>query len=243
MLRLVRIFLPSIHGPLPRGRGWFVACGLAVALAGAAGRTEAADTVGPAPPAAGSVALPPDPPLDLGGCPALGVETARITVVEISSFKCTHCRTFHETVFPRLREEYINPGKVRWVVVNASDDMSDQFSPLFAVARCAHRQGKYWELLDGLFAVARRPPSLLTDLVAKSPLLDRDELEICLRDRTVRLAVAGDFSAYARLKARGTPTFLVTKVGADGSRTEATIAGAQTLDYFRRALDKLLQTR
>lgn len=41
----------------------------------------------------------------------LGDESARVVVIEFSSFKCSHCRTFHEEVFPHLRRRYIDTGK------------------------------------------------------------------------------------------------------------------------------------
>jgi len=179
--------------------------------------------------------------VELSGRPVLGATTAPIVVVEISSFKCAHCRTFHEQVFPLLRKNYIETGKIQWVVVNASDDESEQHGKIFALARCVHRQGKYWEMLDGLFSVAHRAPSALEALVAKSPLLDRSELAVCLAERTVRAAVASDFAHAARLKIRGTPTFVISKWNAHGQRTEATIAGAQTLVQFQRVLDELLK--
>lgn len=171
----------------------------------------------------------------------LGADSAAVVVIEVSSFKCTHCRAFHEKIFPQLRERYVAPGKVQWVVLNASDDSSDQYSQIFPIARCALRQGKYWELLDGLFQVAHRAPSFLADLIAKSPLIDRGELEICLRDRAVRSEVGGDFAEYARLKLKGTPTFLIRKTSPDGTLTETTIAGAQTLEQFQRVLDEMLK--
>ena len=181
-------------------------------------------------------------PLDLRDRPVLGCDTAPIVVVEISSFKCAHCREFHEKIFPRLRAAYIDTGKVQWAMLNASDDPADQHSQIFALARCAQRQGKYWELLDSLFQVANRPPSFLADLVAQSPLIDRADLETGLRDRAVRNAVAADFAGYTRLKSRGTPTFRVTKIGASGERTEITIAGLKSLEHFQDALDQLLKS-
>jgi len=171
----------------------------------------------------------------------LGQDTAPVVVVEVSSFKCAHCRTFHEKVFPRLLEEYVNSGKIQWVVLNASDDPSEQFTPLFGIARCALRQGKYWEVLGSLFRYSSRPPSFLESMFAKDPQIDAAQLEICLRDRTIRSAVSGDFGHYARLKLKGTPSFLVWKLGKNGERTEAVIAGAQTLEYFRRVLDEMLK--
>ena len=174
--------------------------------------------------------------------PILGSATAPIVVIEVSSFRCAHCRDFHEKIFPVLRSRYVDTGKVQWVVLNASDDPSEQFAPIFQVARCALRQEKYWEVTGRLFEAAGRPFSFVANLVKKSPQIDGGALDQCLDDRGVRNAVAADFAEYARLKLQGTPTFLIRKTGADGRVVETTISGAQTLDYFQRVVDELLKT-
>jgi len=180
-------------------------------------------------------------PIDRRDRPVLGAETAGIVVVEVTSFKCSHCRTFHETVFPTLRRQYIETGKAQWVVLNASDNAGEKSGKIYAIARCALRQDKYWELLDNLFQLANRPSSILEAMILKSPLIDRGEMEVCLREPTIRHAVVRDFTEYSRLKVRGTPTFLITKIASNGQRTETTIAGAQTLEYFLRVLEELLK--
>jgi protein-disulfide isomerase len=180
------------------------------------------------------------PPFAQRDRPSLGSERAAVVVVEISSFKCSHCRAFHEQTFPRLREQYIASGRVQWVLLNAADDPAEEFSPVFPLARCALRQGKFWEVLDALFQAGNRGPSLQRDLIAKHPLLDRSALADCERDRMVRQEVAADFAEYRALLVRGTPTYLVQAAGRDGARTRVTIAGAQSLEYFQRVLDEVL---
>ena len=230
--------------PKTRGSGWRRSLGaLSLAALLAAPSTRLSAATGPQSGAISPILNPAlAAPLAKRERPVVGVEAAKILVIEIASFKCTHCRNFHEKIFPVLRTQYVDTGMVQWTVLNASDDPSDQFARIFGIARCALRQGKYWELLDSLFQVAHRPPSFLEDLVAKSPLIDRSELDICLRDRTIRTDVAADFAEYAELKVRGTPTFLIRKLGPNGERTEAIIAGAQTLEYFQRALDALVKS-
>ncbi len=224
-------------------RRWvrIVACSLLTLLLGLVTRSVAADAAGAAS-AAKSPALRPGLPFELRDRPVLGSDAAGIVVVEVASFKCLHCRAFHENVFPALRERYINSGKIQWFVLNASDDPSDQFAKIFALARCVSRQGKYWEMLDSLFELAHRPPSFLEDMIVKSPKIDSGELDVCLRDRSTRTAVAGDFAQYLKLKLKGTPSFLVWKFSADGQRTETIISGAETLTYFQRVFDELLKT-
>jgi protein-disulfide isomerase len=180
------------------------------------------------------------PPFAQRARPSIGSERAAVVVVEISSFKCSHCRAFHEQTFPRLREQYIASGRVQWVLVNAADDPAEEFSPVFSLARCALRQGKFWDVLDTLFQAGNRAPSLQRDLIAKHPLLDRRALADCERDRVARQEVAADFAEYRRLQVRGTPTYLVQKIGRDGTRTRVTIAGAQSLAHFQRVIDDLL---
>lgn len=179
-------------------------------------------------------------PLEAGDRPVLGAAAAPVTVIEVASFKCAHCRDFHQRIFPVLNKEYIETGKVRWIVLNADDDPAEEFAPVFPAARCALRQGKYWELLDALFETAPRSSGAFTERFARSPLLDREEFARCLRERDTRNAVAADYAAYRRLQVRGTPTFLISRREADGGRTETRVAGAQTLARFRELLDALL---
>jgi predicted DsbA family dithiol-disulfide isomerase len=53
--------------------------------------------------------------------------------------------------------------------------------------------------------------------------------------------VAADFADYARLKLKGTPSFIISKIGRDGRRIETVIAGAEKLEYFERVIDELLK--
>ncbi len=47
---------------------------------------------------------------------SMGKADAPITIVEYSSLSCPHCADFHKNVLPKLKSEYIDTGKVRYVV-------------------------------------------------------------------------------------------------------------------------------
>ena len=182
------------------------------------------------------------PPFEKRDRPSMGSDQASIVVVEFGSYKCGHCQEFEEQVFPKLKELYINTGKVQWMLVPSSDNAADQSSRLFAVGRCAYRQGKFWDELDFLMTISNRPSSFLDDLIAKHPAINSGELAFCLQDRQIRLQVAKDFDEYQLLKVKGTPTFFIRKLRVDGSRTEATVRGLQTVEYFQKIFDELLKT-
>jgi protein-disulfide isomerase len=173
--------------------------------------------------------------------PVLGDKDSPVTVLEISSFKCTHCHSFHDNVFPAILDQYIKKGKIRWIILNASDYQADQYSKIFSIAKCIQRQGKYWDVLQNLFINANKPPSFLEDLIGRLPQVNSDDLGICLTDRSIRNSIALDFTKYQELKVHGTPTFFVWRTDSKGKVTETTVAGAQTLTYFQQVFDTLLR--
>src|SRR6266481_3807321 len=46
---------------------------------------------------------------------ALGPANASVTVTEYASMTCPHCAAFNDNVFPKIKSEYIDSGKVRYV--------------------------------------------------------------------------------------------------------------------------------
>ena len=46
---------------------------------------------------------------------ALGPANASVTITEYASMTCSHCAAFNENVFPKIKSEYIDTGKVRYV--------------------------------------------------------------------------------------------------------------------------------
>lgn len=81
----------------------------------------------------------------------LGPETAPVTILEFSDYLCPHCRQFNALSGKLLRQNFSGAeGTVRWI----SFDFPlwpESWAPAIA-AKCADRQGKYWEMHDLLFA-------------------------------------------------------------------------------------------
>src|SRR5262245_40378681 len=46
---------------------------------------------------------------------SIGDASAPVTVIEYAMFTCPHCADFYRDVFPKLKSEYIDTGKVRLV--------------------------------------------------------------------------------------------------------------------------------
>ncbi len=179
------------------------------------------------------------PPFEKRDRPKLGSDQAPIVVVEFGSYKCSHCYEFHERSFPELKEKFVDTGKVQWFFVPSSDNPADPSGQIFLIGHCVAAQKKFWDQLGFLMTISNRPPSFLADLVRKNSAIDSGELDFCLQQRDTRAAVAQDFDEFHALKIPGTPTFIIRKLRADGTRTETIVRGYQPADYFQRIFDEL----
>jgi len=143
----------------------------------------------------------------------LGNADAPITVVEYASMTCGHCAHFHSTVFPTLKEKYVDTGKVRFIMREFPlDNLAAAASML---ARCAG-DGKTFPLISVLFAkqddwafVKGDPrPELLK--FAKQAGFTQESFEKCLTDQKLLDDIAAIRSRAAEtFGVNATPTFFV----------------------------------
>jgi protein-disulfide isomerase len=80
----------------------------------------------------------------------LGDPNATVTVIEYASLACSHCRDFWKQDFPRLKANYIDTGKIKYIYRDYPID-ADLSILLASVARCGGPD-KYYAMLDDLFA-------------------------------------------------------------------------------------------
>jgi protein-disulfide isomerase len=82
------------------------------------------------------------------GDEVLGSDKASVTIIEYASMTCPHCAHFALNTFPQLKAQYIDTGKVRYIL------REFPFDPVaagaFMLARCAGKD-KYYPLVDLLF--------------------------------------------------------------------------------------------
>jgi protein-disulfide isomerase len=171
--------------------------------------------------------------------PTLGSPDAPIVVIEVRSFKCPHCRAFHQRVFPELRERHINSGKIHWVSINATPDAPDINAAAFTLARCALQLGVYPQVETFLFQNGARSSSFLYSRASSVEGVNASEFDACVRHADVLREVREDFAEVTALKVTVLPTFILRKRKPDGSFVETRIEGYPQADYFDRVLAEL----
>ena len=190
------------------------ALALGAALAVPAAAQQAAPQQ-PAPQAAEQAASAPAPTAETLPDIFLGSETAPVTVVEYASFTCSHCAAFHKDVFPKLKAEYIDTGKVRFAQRDVYFDEPGLWAGI--LARCGG-DDKYYAvgsmLMDeqGTWLNAKTGDELAANLRkigAKAGITDA-QMEACWTDQKAVESLVATFQKNAVAdKIEGTPTFII----------------------------------
>lgn len=161
----------------------------------------------------------------------LGKDDAPVTIVEYASMTCGHCAHFHETVFPHLKEKYIDTGKVRFIYREFPlDPLAAAVSML---GRCVPAD-RSLDLTGTFFAKqtewirAENPVEGLFQIARQSGFT-RDTFKACLTDQALLDKItAGRTRAAERYKVDGTPTFFVNGRKIVGIGTTAELDAAVT---------------
>lgn len=170
------------------------------------------------------------------GTRSKGPATAPVTVYEMSDFQCPYCRRFALETFRAIEQEYIIPGKVRWVFVNFPlTSLHDNAVGAAATALCAANQGAFWPVHDLLYtyqetwAPLKEPGPFFLSL-ADSAGISKPELLECVKSPATRSEIRSEAEGAERAGASSTPTFYI-----EGGL----MAGAHPLPVFRQVLDSV----
>lgn len=170
----------------------------------------------------------------------LGRADAPITIVEFTDLQCPFCNRFATQTFDRLKKDYIDTGKARFISRDYPLDFHPQARPAAIASRCAGDQGKFWEMRVALVKNAGQlSPAFITQ-TASSLKLDMPAFTACSAGPQHAAAIQKDIAEASSINVSGTPTFFIgqtTAQGFDGFR----IVGAQDYAVFQARLDSLLK--
>jgi protein-disulfide isomerase len=168
---------------------------------------------------------------------ALGPADAKVTITEFASMTCPHCAAFNAEVFPKIKSEYIDTGKVRYIFREFPLDIKAAAGSM--LSRCIAKDDapKYFAVTDLLFRqqndwVVKNTTETLTR-IGKQAGLSQQEVEACLKDQTLLDKIAAD-QKYASdvLKVDSTPTFFI-----NGEK----IKGETSIEEFEKRINALLK--
>ena len=165
---------------------------------------------------------------------ALGDPDAPVTVIEFFSLTCPACERFHKTIYSRLKPDYVDTGKVRFVARDFP--LNAPALQAAVLAHCAGRE-RYFVFVDVLFqtfddwAASREYTEKLAQ-IGELGGVSRDRFDACLADQDLENSILQSrVSAQAEYEVDSTPTVIV-----NGEKYD----GRMTFEAFAAHIDRLI---
>ena len=188
---------------------------------------------------------PPDEKVrvDLTGAQVLGRTDAPVTMVEFTDLECPYCRAFHVGAFERLKRDYIDTGKVRFITRDFPLDFHPNARPAALAVRCAGEQGKFWEMRHVVTLNAASLGPATYDRLAGELKLDAGRFQACITADRYRAEIDRDIAEAARAGVTGTPSFVLGATTPGAAVEGLRIVGAQPFPVFEARIKALLGER
>lgn len=143
--------------------------------------------------------------------PFIGDTDAPVTIIEFSDYECPFCSRHVTQVFPEIKENYIDTGKVKYVFRDFPLGFHQNAIPAAIAANCAREQSDdetYFEFHDLLFADQQNLTESAFKEYAEELNLDAGAFEACLEENDTS-EVENDMAEGAEYGVSGTPGFFI----------------------------------
>ena len=146
---------------------------------------------------------------------------------------------------PLLEKEYIETGKLKFVMRENPLAMHKDATNASIAALCAGDQEKYWEMHNLLFDNQRELGDENLKAFAGTIGIDTYQFNECLDGKKYQKQISEDIRLSDKLGMSGTPGFIVGLTDPkdpDKALMSEYIKGAKSLDSFKAAIDELLES-
>ncbi|MFQ5988681.1 MAG: thioredoxin domain-containing protein [Candidatus Methylomirabilales bacterium] len=180
--------------------------------------------------------------VSVSGRPSLGSPDAPVTMVEFSDYQCPYCKRYVSVVFPTIKRDYIDTGKLKYVFSDFPiASLHPQAPKAHEAAHCAGEQNQYWAMHDILFENSKDLSVPALKRYAEEVGLDGDQFIDCLQTGKYAGKVNQDIAAGRKAGVGGTPSFIIGPSGSGEQITGTILVGARPADTFTQVIDKALQ--
>ena len=174
--------------------------------------------------------------------PFKGDHNAPLTLIEFTDYQCPFCRKYAKQTLPDLEKDYIETGKIKYVVRDFPlQSLHREAFQAAVAADCAGEQGQYWAMHDQLLS---GPSSTYDDWgkQAEAIGLDASQFLNCLKSDLPGEGVRKDLEEGRKVGVRGTPTFFlgITDKNPQDIKVLKVLRGAQSYSQMKRSLDQFL---
>ncbi len=167
---------------------------------------------------------------------AIGKADAPVTIIEYSSLSCPHCAAFHKDVFPALKSEYIDSGKVRYVM--REFPLNESALGGAVIARCLD-PSRYFAFTSLLFAkqdewAFKQDALAPLKQLAKQAGMTGEEFDKCINNDDLQKKVLAVRDEGQKKGVNATPSFFINGMP---------LKKIPTLEAFAEAIKPYLSTQ
>ena len=169
---------------------------------------------------------------------SIGNPDAKVTIKVFSSLTCPHCATFHENIYEKLKEDYIDKSLIKFEHHAFPLDLAALNAEL--IVRCKDNSEKKFKLLTEIYNkqttwAVGSDINKINELIKKVGLnfnLTNGKMNECLKNEKVQDEILEQrIEAQKKYKIESTPTIIINEKKYTGK-----------IDYkkFKKAIDKKL---
>ena len=162
-------------------------------------------------------------------------KTAKAVMLAFIDNNCGHCREYMREAFPKIREEYIDKGKLIYIAKAfplSSGTLGSE------AAFCAGEQGKYWVMLEKAMGASPKEDEL--EKISAGIGVNEAQFRECIKKHAYIKNIMDSKSYGSKVGVSGTPTFFIGPFNRDGKTIKAIrMVGYRSYDDFKKQIDSI----
>ncbi|MFC5591621.1 DsbA family protein [Sporosarcina soli] len=156
--------------------------------------------------------------IDITGQPLLGEKNAPVTIVEFGDFKCPACKAWGEMIYPKLVNDYIETGTVKFSFVNVLFHGKESTLGSIAAESVFERNPDvYWDFHQALFDAQPTEnhdaqwitPEKILEIASGFPEIDQKLLKEDMEQQSTMESVKLDEDLVREVGVSLTPTIVI----------------------------------
>lgn len=170
----------------------------------------------------------------------IGKADAPLTMIEYTDLQCPFCRQYHITAYEQIKKEWIDTGKLRYVVRDLPiESIHPQAMPAARATRCAAEQGRLWEMRHSILLNNARLTNESFATFAQDLKLNTGAFNKCYADAgKFQAEISKDMAEAASVGISATPSFVIGRT-TSGQMDGIRFIGAQAYAAFDAKLKEL----
>jgi protein-disulfide isomerase len=179
----------------------------------------------------------------IGNSPYLGdIKKAKVAIVEYTDFQCPYCERHATDTKPTILKDYVDTGKIIYVVRNFPLDFHGQIAIDSANAGlCVNELGGSSKFFDFYSKGFSKTSTDELAAIAQSLGVNMDKYNTCMAENRYQDQITKDMADGTAAGVSGTPGFVIGVLDKDGNVTGKLIAGAYPYESFKVIIDEMLK--